>query len=745
MATLLSPGVYIEEVDASNIVPNISNNVAFFAGNFDRGPVDQPYVVTTLRDLEEVYGHPTDKNYNEWFQCSKYLDYANQLVISRGYEDWDMSVDPKTNEAAQRIFTLYEDAVSTDYAGVKDAIEVKTSKRFGFEYSVGDWITIGSSQIIYTVISITTEPADVSAPGGAIPKLAVLSLRTFEAEEGPAGYTEGDDVFLHSVRHLNGGTQAIVKGTVSEEGIPDSAMAIHPSNIDQNDTTADYSEIRFSYQYDLIKNDEEWGYLSTQDTNPLATFINGAKLKFYNKTSNTDNVEIALACADDFESIDGENYAIAFTKTVGDNTENIYLTSLFSYYPTSDQIAIALKMGDTIESYLVSFDELAVDGNNRSNYIETVINSLSKLVYVVDNKEEIDIPASYLVCDRYGYAEDESGAIILDNEGNPTLATSGTATKNLFSQGGRSPKVGRGALRDAYFTVEDKELYEIDIVIGNEYVDGDYDNQNYAIELADTRKDCVAFIGARYVDTVKKKSADATRNIIAYLTETSDTKRGKSVKPIRTMFAAFFANYLKVYDKYNKKSRYINCAGDCAGVRCQVSGAQDAWWVSAGIRRGVLKNIERLAFTPSQAQRDNLYKNGINPIVSFPGSGNLIWGNKTLHPLASSFDRINVRTLFNTLERSSAKAARSQVFEFNDPYTRNSILSMFNPYLATIKAGRGIVDYLVVCDETNNTPDVISRNELRVDLYIKPNYAAEMILLTFTNVGTRSFASVVGA
>ena len=397
-------------------------------------------------------------------------------------------------------------------------------------------------------------------------------------------------------------------------------------------------------------------------------------------------------------------------------------------------------MGNQVESFLVSFDELAVDGNNRSNYIETVINEQSKLVYVIDNKEEIDIPASYLVCDKYGWETSESGEVYVG-----TPAANGVETVNLTSIGGRSPKAGRGALRDAYFTVEDKELYEIDVVIGNEYVDGDYDNQNYAIELADTRKDCIAFIGARYIDTVKKKSAEATKNIISYLTETNIAVRGQSVKPTRTMFAAFFANYLKVYDKYNKKSRYINCAGDAAGVRCQVSGTQDAWWVSAGIRRGVLKNIERLAFTPSQAQRDNLYKAGINPIVSFPGSGNLIWGNKTLHPLASSFDRINVRTLFNTLERSSAKAARSQVFEFNDPYTRNSILSMFNPYLATIKAGRGIVDYLVVCDESNNTADIISRNELRVDLYIKPNYAAEMILLTFTNVGTRSFASVVGA
>jgi phage tail sheath protein FI len=152
-----------------------------------------------------------------------------------------------------------------------------------------------------------------------------------------------------------------------------------------------------------------------------------------------------------------------------------------------------------------------------------------------------------------------------------------------------------------------------------------------------------------------------------------------------------------------------------------------------------------MAFTPSQPMRDNLYKNGINPLVTFPGTGNLVWGNKTLLPYSSAFDRINTRNLFNTLERAMAKAAKSEVFEFNDPYTRNALLAMFNPYLATIKAGRGITDYLVICDETNNTPDVVSRGELRVDIYIKPIYAAEFIQLNFVNVGTRSIATIVGA
>ena len=182
-----------------------------------------------------------------------------------------------------------------------------------------------------------------------------------------------------------------------------------------------------------------------------------------------------------------------------------------------------------------------------------------------------------------------------------------------------------------------------------------------------------------------------------------------------------------------------------AGLRANTNNNQASWWASAGLRRGVIRNIDKIAFSPSQPQRDTLYKNSVNPIVSFPNQGNLCWGQKTLLNYSSAFDRVNVRGLFNTIERAMAKAAKSQVFEFNDAFTRNAILAMFNPYLTSVKAGRGISDFLVICDTTNNTPDVISRNELHVDIYIKPNYAAEFIQLTFVNAGTRSFASVIGA
>jgi len=210
------------------------------------------------------------------------------------------------------------------------------------------------------------------------------------------------------------------------------------------------------------------------------------------------------------------------------------------------------------------------------------------------------------------------------------------------------------------------------------------------------------------------------------------------------MFASFFGNYVRIFDNYAKKYRWINCAGDMAGLRANTNTNRASWWASAGLRRGVIRNIDKLAFSPSLPQRDILYKNNINPIVAFPGEGNIVWGQKTLINYASSFDRINVRGLFNTIERAMAKAARSSVFEFNDPFTRNSILATFNPYLSSVKAGRGISEFLVICDTTNNTPDVISRNELVVDIYIKPMYAAEFIILHFNNVGTRSFSSVIG-
>ena len=733
MAQLLSPGVYVNEVDASSIVPNVSANVAFIAANFNRGPVDQPYVVTNKKEYEDIFGTPTDRNYNEWFQGYKFFDYANQLIVTRAYLESPTTLLQSNTVTREALYTLEPTSSTEDAATKALTVELvpgetsiyqaicETYNTFDFKLQIGDLVSFGAAADIGEVTAITLVDETLTA-GTAVFKQIITARLLASPSAALDTVIAGDKIYLESQSHKNGGTQAYQRGLHDGTNYPQNA-ATAAINVDVTEPANDVHFLlpnanRWNYAYDLIKNDADFDY--KYDQNELQTFMPGMKLKFFSRNPNDETIEIAIANSYDFnlEGLSNTNLAVAFRTVNGTTTTDTMLTGLFEYAPRENEFALAIKRGSEIETYIVSIDPLSVDGNNKNNYVETVINENSKLIYVVDNQSINDLPATYLVVDRFGFQAD-----------GVTVSSSGLPTTTLTIIGGRDPQVTSEDLLAAYESVEDKERYEIDVIIGTE------ESGNAAITLADKRKDCIAYIGARYVDTVGKKAIDATNSILNYL---------QTNTVFRSMFGAMFANYFRIYDKYNKKYRWISVAGDMAGIRCDVTSNSAAWWVSAGMKRGVIRNVNKLAFTPSQAQRDNLYKAGVNPIVSFPGTGSLVWGNKTLYPIASSFDRINVRTLFNTIERAMSKAARSQVFEFNDPYTRNAIMSMFNPYLSTIKASRGITDYLVVCDETNNTPDVISRNELRVDIYIKPAYAAEMILLTFTNVGTRSFSDVVG-
>ena len=189
------------------------------------------------------------------------------------------------------------------------------------------------------------------------------------------------------------------------------------------------------------------------------------------------------------------------------------------------------------------------------------------------------------------------------------------------------------------------------------------------------------------------------------------------------------------------KPNGINVAGSVAGLRAQTTKKLDAWYPSAGLERGKLLNVTKLAFNPTEAQRDTLYKNAINPICTFTGQGTVLYGQKTLLDTGSSFNRVNVRNLFNKLERSLGRMAKTSVMEFNDSYTRNSIVSVIKPYLAQVQAGRGIQEFLVVCDTSNNTEQIIANNQLVVDIYIRPTYAAEFIQLNFINSGAGSIVT----
>jgi phage tail sheath protein FI len=200
-----------------------------------------------------------------------------------------------------------------------------------------------------------------------------------------------------------------------------------------------------------------------------------------------------------------------------------------------------------------------------------------------------------------------------------------------------------------------------------------------------------------------------------------------------------------MYDKYNDKYRWVPLNGDIAGLCARTDSQRDPWFSPAGYQRGVIKNVVKLKFNPSKTDRDTLYKAGINPVVAFPGEGTVLFGDKTLLSRTSAFDRINVRRLFIVLEKAISRAAKASLFEFNDEFTRAQFVSLVEPFLRTVQGRRGIYDFRVVCDTTNNTPDLIDRNEFVGDIYIKPARSINYIQLNFVAVRTGvSFDEVVG-
>jgi len=256
---------------------------------------------------------------------------------------------------------------------------------------------------------------------------------------------------------------------------------------------------------------------------------------------------------------------------------------------------------------------------------------------------------------------------------------------------------------------------------------------NYAIgSVAEVRKDCVV-LASPPLANVQDASGAATSiaNWAAAVT--------------RSSYAVLDTGFKYQYDKYNDIYRWIPLNGDIAGLCAHTDDTRDPWWSPAGLQRGVIKNVVKLAYNPPKADRDTLYKTGINPVVSFPGEGTLLYGDKTFLNYASAFDHINVRRLFIVLEKTISKAARASLFEFNDDTTRAAFRNLVEPFLRTVKGRRGITDYKVVCDTTNNTGQVIDANQFVGDIYIKPARSINYIQLNFVAVRTGvSFNEVVG-
>ena len=259
---------------------------------------------------------------------------------------------------------------------------------------------------------------------------------------------------------------------------------------------------------------------------------------------------------------------------------------------------------------------------------------------------------------------------------------------------------------------------------------------NKAIDIAESRKDCIVFFSPSKSDVVNT-TGQASK---------IETSVNSIVTPItRSTFAFMDCNYKYQYNKYDDRYYWVPMNGDVAGLCVRTDNQRDPWYSIAGFNRGYIKNVVKLAWNPTQSDRDTLYKNGVNAIVSFPGEGTVLFGDKTFVNKPSAFDHINVRRLFIVLEKAISKAARSSLFEFNDEFTRASFINLVEPFLRDVKGRRGVYDFRVVCDSTNNTGEVIDSNRFVGDIYIKPARSINYIQLNFVAVRTSvSFQEITG-
>lgn len=724
MATMLSPGVSSEIIDASQIVPTVGNSTTIFCGNFSKGNVNYYNLITSVEELIDNYGKPNKKNRNDWYQAYNFLRYSNTLLIARagninGSKTDTLATLLEIGVSAEQTSTVLNDDVTNlsdenvqvvdeipenpntdtiylvtgedDGTGAKSATSEVTEVIADYKVirvskpqnlAVGDIIQLGDIEERYLVVAISADKVTLDHELPNDPE---------DSEYPQIGLK------IYKVEILFNGSSEVLDETVIET-VPFGKTSV-------NVTALRETKDLFQTNRQIINPDD---FENSIDS--IAFSTPNAKLKIIAKNPGKwcEDLRFAVGVPEDFVANgDYDNHTYRYVTT------GITIDSLYEYAPQGTQIALVVYNENTeevVETWLVDLTRGAKDDSGNSTFAENVINGNSSYIYVKVND------TNTAKCGSYTLTYDEENEKYVGNL--------------IQLRNASDSEIQPDDLLNAYEVFSNKEEIDIDVIIANEL-----DQGISARKLAVERQDCICFIGANKGDLVGKKSTDCVSNLVRW------RKTGSANFDSR--YCACVGSYKYMYDRENDEYFWCNIAGDIAGLRAQTNTNQDPWWASAGLTRGQIVDVVKLAFNPTKAQRDMMYKNSINPVVTFPGQGTVLYGQKTMQSMASSFDRINVVCLFNTVVRALEKMSRYQVMEFNDEYTRNRIIGMIRPYLQTVKGGRGIQDFMVICDTTNNTPDIISRNQLIVDCLIQPVFCAEFIHLRFTNLGVNSFSSVI--
>lgn len=686
MAFAVSPGVTIREFDLTTIVPAVDTSVAAYAGVFRWGPIGQRVLVDSEVALAARFGTPTNFNAEGWFAAASFLSYSNALFVSRA---------ANTTSSNGQLGVLTAIANTSAVSNLVAQI-VKNEDH----YATKDGTFAAGLQYVAKY---------PGALGNSLRISVVDSAGQFQSTENLASYGTGATFAINV-----GSNTATVTINAGSNTAADNAATTFVTKFIKTDLVEAGNTLigkQFMKLTDVV-------YVTANDlTGNSTTGTATVTMKFDTDLRLLSNVSMTGDLKRYWEFYDLVDQAPGQTDWQATNGNTAAQDELHVVVVDNNGKFTGVP-GTVLEVYKgLSRASDSKSSSNLSNYYKTVLNQNSQYVW---------------------WANDRSGAA--SNTGLNLASSTATLPYNTAfvagADGQDESAVEVSVLATAYDQFVSAEEIDLGLIIAGKARGGTAGGQlaNYIIDnICEVRKDVVLFLSPDKADVVNNVGFEA-QDVVAF----RNTLRS-------TSYAFLDSGYKYMYDRYNDVYRYVPLCGDMAGLAARTDYTNDAWWSPAGFNRGHVKNLVRLAFNPKKSERDLLYKSGVNSVVTFPGQGTVLFGDKTLLAKPSAFDRINVRRLFIVLEKAIATAAKFSLFEFNDAFTRAQFKNMVVPYLRDIKGRRGIQDFLVVCDESNNTGVVIDRNEFIGDIYIKPARSINFITLNFVAVGSSvEFNEVVG-
>jgi hypothetical protein len=736
MGFLVSPGVHVREIDLTNVVPAVSTSIGAIAGPFAKGPVSSVTAISSEEQLLQTFGKPNSSNFEFWFTAANFLQYGDALRVVRA-----------------------ESAILN--AGANSGILIRDDDHYEASFSTGqgshgEWAartagTLGNSigvDICPSARAFTQPLGTLNLVNGA-GAIGDLQITVDDQNATDASIIIGDIIKFFT----NNAVTAVVDGAIT--------VATKNLTVDANSGTAAVG------QRVVGPGISDGGVIVK-----IETVTSQTALILDKPITVADNVVLAF---DNLSAVEAGNVEYEVTAVSGEVLtirklddpagaglqtiipDNSYIqrrwrfSDLFDAAPGTSDWSTANGRGELDELHVAVYDKTGditgfsvdVKGQRTASIIEVFPamskNSAAKTTQGGNNyyADVIFRSSEFIYWTDHLSAGTNWGTDIAT--GTDYTLVSGVAVDTLTG-GTDDYSVTAGEMELAYDKFADTENLDINLVMGGPSsavadTEAGHDTHVTMItDLCELRRECVGFVSPYRAATV---------GITSSISQTYNVKRAFDKCP-SSSYMVFDSGYKYMYDKYNDVYRHVPLNGDTAGLCANTDAVADPWFSPAGYNRGGVRSAIKLSYNPQKADRDILYKARVNPVVDFPGQGVTLFGDKTALSKPSAFDRINVRRLFLVLEKAIATASKFQLFEFNDEFTRAQFRNLVEPFLRDVQGRRGIFDFKVVCDTTNNTGEVIDRNEFIGDIYIKPARSINFITLNFIAVRTGVAFSEVG-